>query len=445
MREPKSIDGLRGLDGGLISFMETTPDSDRRRGRLRIAILGSTYPRSDDDYEVPWLRESVNRIVRRGHQVTVIAPSYCGLKSHRIDGTFVHRFRYAPARWEKLTHGEGAPNKLKKKPILKVLTLTYLLSGAWTAWRVCRKKQIDVLHVHWPFPHGLMALIPAWLNGVKVVSSCHSAEIALAAGNKLTTRLLAACLQGSAAVTANSRHTADLVKKISNVEAEVIPYGATVRIEPEASTPASEQPDVPMLLFSGRLIHRKGVQFLLRAMPKILAKRNVRLVVTGDGHNRTEWEALTRELGLTGQVEFAGFVSNERLGELFRSCAVYVHPAIYDDRGDTEGLGVVLIEALRNRKPVVASRVGGIGDVIKDERTGLLVPEKNPEAIAEAVLRILTDPVLARRLGEEGFAFATRYFDWESITDELEIVYRRVCPFRPSSPSRKVAPESVAA
>jgi glycosyltransferase involved in cell wall biosynthesis len=180
-------------------------------------------------------------------------------------------------------------------------------------------------------------------------------------------------------------------------------------------------------------------------MPLILSKRPVRLVVTGDGHCRAEWEALTRELSLNGHVEFAGFVSNEKLGELFRSCSVYVHPAIYDDRGDTEGLGVVLIEALRNRKPVVASQVGGIGDVIKDDRTGLLVPEKNPEAIAEAVLRILADPALARRLGEEGFAFATRYFDWELITDQLEAVYRRVCPCAPSSRSLKVSTESAAA
>jgi glycosyltransferase involved in cell wall biosynthesis len=416
--------------------METIAHSGLRS--LRIAIIGSTYPRSEEDYEVPWLRESVNRIVARGHQVTVIAPSYYGLKNHLIDGTLVHRFRYAPAHWEKLTHGEGAPNKLKKKPILKLLTLTYILSGVWSAWKVCRAKRIDILHVHWPFPHGLMALLPAWLNGVKVVSSCHSAEIALAAGNKLSMGLLAICLRRSAAVTANSRHTADLIHKISGLDSEVIPYGVTVRIEPQAPD-LPDQPDVPLLLFSGRLIQRKGVHFLLRAMPLILAKRRVRLVITGDGHCRAEWEALSRELGVAGQVEFAGFVSNERLSEFFRSCTIYVHPAIYDDRGDTEGLGVVLIEALRNRRPVVASRVGGIVDVIKDESTGLLVPEKNPGAIAEAVLRLLDDPALARRLGDEGCAYATRFFDWEAITDQLEAVYQRVCLFEQSSLPRSVA------
>src|SRR5215813_11932096 len=140
--------------------METTADAGSRC--LRIAVIGSTYPRSAEDYEVPWLRESINRIAAHGHYVTVLAPSYCGLGRHVIDGIEVRRFRYAPARWEELTHGEGAPNKLKKNPLLKLLTLTYVLSGIYAAWKVCREKRIDILHVHWPFPHGMMALLPAW-------------------------------------------------------------------------------------------------------------------------------------------------------------------------------------------------------------------------------------------------------------------------------------------
>jgi glycosyltransferase involved in cell wall biosynthesis len=403
---------------------------NRVKRRLRIALIGSTYPRSQEDYEVPWLRESVNQIARRGHQTTVIAPSYAGLTDHLIDGIEVRRFRYAPARWETLTHGEGAPNKLKKNPALKLLTLSYVLSGIWAAWRLCREKKIDLLHIHWPFPHGLMALLPS-LYGVKVVSSCHGAELALATRSKVCTRILAACLRRSDAVTANSRHTVGLINEVSGVAAEVIPYGATVQIEPDAPAPPEQ---IPLLLFSGRLIERKGVNYLLQAMPLILARKKVRLVITGDGHCRDQWEVLSRLFRVDGQVEFAGFVSNERLSELFRSCSAYVHPAIYDEGGDTEGLGVVLIEALRNRKPVVASRVGGIVDVIKHESTGLLVPEKDPAAIATAVLRLLDNPELAKRLGEAGYAYATRYFNWEAITDSLECLYTRVCALEQSAP-----------
>jgi len=102
-----------------------------------------------------------------------------------------------------------------------------------------------------------------------------------------------------------------------------------------------------------------------------------------------------------------------------------VHPAIYDSRGDTEGLGVVLVEALTNRKPVVASRVGGIVDVIKDGETGLLVPEKDPEAIAKTVLRLLENPDYAERLGEQGHAYVTDYFNWDRIIDQYEAIYRK--------------------
>jgi glycosyltransferase involved in cell wall biosynthesis len=398
--------------------MKITPSGDPRS--LRIAVLGSTYPRHQGDHEVPWLRESVRRLAARGHKVTVIAPAYLGLKDHEIDGVRVRRFRYAPARWEMLTHGEGAPNKLKKNPVLKLLSLSYLASGAWTAWQTCRQERVDVLHVHWPFPHGLMALLPGWLLRCKVVYTCHSAEFALAAGSKLSTSILAFCLRRSFAITANSTHTARLVQTVSGREAEIIPWGATIQVDPTA-TPVSQE--VPLLLFSGRLIERKGVDFLLRAMPTILASRNARLVITGDGHCRPEWERLARSLGVGNAVAFAGFVSNAELSSLFRSCTIYVHPAIYDSKGDTEGQGVVLVEALSYRRPVVASEVGGIVDVIKDGETGLLVPEKDSDAIAKAVLRLLGDPAYAGQLGERGYAYAREYFDWDRIMDQYDAIY----------------------
>ena len=133
--------------------------------------------------------------------------------------------------------------------------------------------------------------------------------------------------------------------------------------------------------------------------------------------------ALTTELGLDHVVEWAGFVSSERLAELYHNCSCYVHPAIYDDRGDTEGLGVVLIEALRHRKPVVASGVGGIVDIIKHEQTGLLVPEKDSKALAEAVLRILADTAMANQLADQGFNFAQEVFDWDRIVKATIAVY----------------------
>jgi glycosyltransferase involved in cell wall biosynthesis len=424
-----------------------SPDSGARQP-LSIAVLGSTYARSENDAQVPWLRESVNRLAALGHRMTVIVPSFEGLKNHFIDGVEVLRFRYAPRRWEHLTHDEGAPNKLRN-PLYQFLAAPYIGLGAVAATQWARERRFDVIHCHWPFPHGLMALPAARFSGAKVVSMCHGAELAMARRKPWVRSVLRQCLLKSDVLACNSTHTRREIERLCGRTATVVPYGATLRegkgIEPRTDTDRTRteesgnpRPSLSVsgpclsvadstatLLFSGRHIQRKGVPYLLRALPAILQRRRVKLVITGDGDRRQEWEALARELQLGDAVQFVGMVSNEELGRLYRACDVYVLPAIFDDRGDTEGLGVVLIEALQNARPVVASAVGGIVDVIQHEKTGLLVPEKNPQAIADAVLRLLDDPALAQRLGQTGREEAEWQFDWDRITNETERLYYR--------------------
>jgi glycosyltransferase involved in cell wall biosynthesis len=148
------------------------------------------------------------------------------------------------------------------------------------------------------------------------------------------------------------------------------------------------------------------------------------LTITGDGDQRSQLEALTASLGLGDVVEFLGFVDNATLDRCYAECDVYVNPSIIDDRGDTEGLGVGPIEAFAHRKPVVASDVGGIPDVVKDRWTGLLVPEKSPERLADAILELIERPDYALELARNGLAFSRRRFDWDCITDAVEGVYR---------------------
>jgi glycosyltransferase involved in cell wall biosynthesis len=352
--------------------------------------------------------------------MTVAVPSFKGLRSHTIDGVSVLRFRYAPSAVESLTHDEGAPNKLRN-PLYNLLAAPYIASGAAHLTRWAARYDFDVLHVHWPFPHALLPSLAAG-RGRAQVATCHGAELAMARRSPVIAAILRRSLLQADVVSCNSSHTRSEIERLSGRTPSVVPYGATVSVRREPR-PVRADGEPALLLFSGRLIQRKGVHYLLRALPRVLARRRVRLVITGEGDRRREWENLAASLNLGSVVEFAGFVSSERLAELYGSCDLYVHPAIFDDNNDTEGLGVVLIEALANRCPVVASAVGGIVDVIQHEETGLLVPEKDEEALAAAILRLLEDPALARRLGEAGTAFAERHFDWERITDDTEALY----------------------
>ena len=150
--------------------MTMHPHSPVSRRPLKIAVLGSTYARFHADSQVPWLRESVNRLAQRGHDVTVIAPSFEGLPSHEIDGIPVRRFRYAPWRIESLTHDQGAPNKLHN-PFYNLLAIPYILAGIVSVAVWTMRERYDVIHVHWPFPHGLFAVIPQ--RSLRGKSHCH--------------------------------------------------------------------------------------------------------------------------------------------------------------------------------------------------------------------------------------------------------------------------------
>ncbi len=144
----------------------------------------------------------------------------------------------------------------------------------------------------------------------------------------------------------------------------------------------------------------------------------------GEGPWRETIRRAAENRGLHQVVTFAGRVSEDDLHGYYGSCDIFVLPAVVDSKGDTEGLGVVLLEALRFERPVIGSDVGGIPDIVRPGETGWLVPPGDPEALAAAILEIADDPDQARRIARQGRAYAARRFSLERITEELTSVYR---------------------
>jgi glycosyltransferase involved in cell wall biosynthesis len=144
----------------------------------------------------------------------------------------------------------------------------------------------------------------------------------------------------------------------------------------------------------------------------------------GEGAIRGELTRLAESCGVSDCVTFRGRVDDAALAELYARCDCFVLPAIVDAGGDTEGLGVVLLEAMSYRKPVIATRVGGIPDIVIDGQTGLLVEEKDPAGLAQAIRRVLDDPELAVRLGWAGAMCVQERCGWDRIVDAIEALYR---------------------
>ena len=433
---------------------------------MKVLVIGSVYPRFQEDAEVPWLRTSVAHLKKAGIEIQVLAPAYKGLKSHDIDGTHVNRFRYAPANWEILTHEEGAPSKMASKPWLQLLAIPYIINGFFQCIRICRKWRPDVIHAHWPFPHAYIALGAAKLFRIPLVLNFHGAELLLIRKKKWVKPLLKFAIGQAQAIFANSSFTAGKIKALRNVDVEWSPYGTTLETNkdesnaschPERNVVKSKDPVtiVPhpvngkfKILFVGRHIERKGICYLIEAAKHLPRdKFEIRIVGVGDLTEQLKQQAallderqktkderdviLSESEGSSqgnqpANIIFTGKLSPEDLANEYKTANVFVLPAIVDHKGDTEGLGVVLIEAMELGLPIVASNVGGIPDVVVNGESGILVPEKDPVALADAFKRLEADATLIQKLLAGARKRIEECFTWDGIIERQIEVYKRL-------------------
>jgi len=393
---------------------------------MRILHIVTAFPRFPNDIISPWLVEMLKRLRAAGHDVEVLAPAYRGGGNREFGGIPVHRFRYFPARWEDLTHDQATPDRLRRSLRYKIMPLFYVLGGVWAAWRLCRRRRYDVVHVHWPLPHALFGWAARRACGARMVTSWYGVELRWVKSSlPWLKRFLVWALRASDQVVAISSATAREITNLVPVSVRVIPY--TVGFSEAA--PGSSLPragDTFVILFVGSLVERKGVRYLIDALPLLPTHLHAKLVIIGDGAERSRLEAQVRERGLEHRVEVRGRVAEQELRRAYAAASVLVLPAIVDARGDTEGLGVVLLEAMSYGVPVIGSDLGGITDIVVDGETGLLVPPQDSGALAAALERLATDRDLARRLGEAGGSHVRRHFSWPAIIAQWEECYAAV-------------------
>jgi glycogen synthase len=176
--------------------------------------------------------------------------------------------------------------------------------------------------------------------------------------------------------------------------------------------PSRPRLDPPRLLYVGRLSQEKGVDVAIAALPAVLARApDARLRIAGEGPLSLVLRDLVAERGLADRVEFLGFVSRDGVRCLLSESSVVVVPS----RG--EGFSLVALEAAQAGRPVVATRVGGIPEVVVDGETGLLVPAEAPAALAEAILKIIADPARAQVMAANARRRADDTFRWTDYVD----------------------------
>ena len=236
-------------------------------------------------------------------------------------------------------------------------------------------------------------------------------------------RLLRQLLLEADAVTACSRHTLDEAIAFTGVDPG--PRGHVIYNGVELNEFADVAPgsrDRPYVLAIGRHVPQKGFDVLLRAFARLHTNGGLAghdLVVAGDGPEHDALRMLATQLGIGGRVDFVGRCDRPTTAALFAGCSVFALPSRH------EPMGIVNLEAMAAGKPIVATRVGGVPELIIDGSTGILVPPGNDEELARALGTLLSNADLRGRMGMAGLDRASM-FSWTAIADQYETLYASV-------------------
>ena len=178
---------------------------------------------------------------------------------------------------------------------------------------------------------------------------------------------------------------------------------------------------------AGRLIEKKGLPVTLRAFSTFLKKHpNARLTIAGEGSLLPELQKFAREIGIATGVSFTGFVSQEQLREIYYRSHIFLHPSQTGADGNQEGIPNSMLEAMATGLPVFATEHGGIPEAIENGVSGVLVPERDEEALARALLDAAQDPDLLSRIARAGAEAVKHNFDLANQAQRLEDIYLRM-------------------
>ena len=333
---------------------------------MRVLVLTTSYPRDEADIAGAFVRDAVESLRAEGIAVEVVSPA-----SFRHFG---------------VAYGDGIAGNLRRRPWLVLALPLFFATFARAARRAARN--VDLVHAHW-----LPSALPALATRRPFVLQLWGTDVELARRVRWAARRL---VRRARLVVVASEALANAATELGAREVRIVPSGVVL---PER---VGDPDEPPHALYVGRLSEEKGVLELVEAA------QGLPLVVVGDGPLRDR------------VPEALGFVPPAQLGPYYERAAVVVCPS------RREGYGVVAREAMAYGRPVVATAVGGLPDAVENELTGLLVPPRDPAALRRALVRVLDDAALRRRLGAAAGVRARERFGRDAASRAMLAVYRDV-------------------
>jgi len=302
----------------------------------------------------------------------------------------------------------------------------------FSLWYASRRIHVQekIVHSLVEFPYGPLARFCSKRSGLPYGITLHGTYAVKPLERVPDKLLFRSALARARFLISVSRYTAEKVQNAFKTELPVTVINNGVNLSSFCSNPESllSGPDPAfdkkekIILSVGALKPRKGLPTLLRAFKKVLqVDQNCRLVIIGAG-KLSSYKEFAHKLGVLEKVTFMGKVSDSVLKKAYQRCDIFVLLPEEDFKGQFEGFGLVYLEANAYGKPVVGTKSGGVPDAIKDGVTGILVPPNNHQKAYEAMVRLLRDPALRKRMGEKAKKWALGH-EWTLVIDQYVRVY----------------------
>jgi len=401
-----------------------------------VVMVTTSYPRFPGDSVGTFMEPIARSVAGRGHEVHIVAPWHPLVSRPNEDrGIRFHFYRYAPVQsLNVFGYAAAMRADVSLRAAAYIAAPLALAAGWYAARKVARRHRATIMHGHWVIPGGVTAAMAA--PGVPLVVSLHGSDIFVAETFGPAGLAARQVFRHAGFVTACSD---DLARRAVVLGAdpnrlETVPYGVDVeRFRPDAVVRAARRLElgigegVPLCVAAGRLVRKKGFEFLIDALPGV---PGVVVAIAGDGTLADELQARARTAGVADRVRFLGNQSQDRVGELFAAADLICLPSVRDSSGNVDGLPNVVLEALASATPLITTTAGGIGAVVEHGHTAIVVPERDGAAIAEAMRRLIGNPALARQMGAAGRTVVREHFGWERAAERFEAAYSRALAFK---------------
>lgn len=364
---------------------------------MRVLVVTHNFPRFAGDPAGAFVARLAEGVQARGHEVQALAPHAAGLPLHETrNGLDVVRFRYAPDALERVAYRGDMHGNRSMAPLALAGLVAFLGAFRLAVRRIVRRFRPDVIHAHWWIPGGWLAVG----TGVPTVITCHGSDVRLLARVRVLRRLATWVLPRATAITTVSGFLArELEAAIPALAGRVKTIAMPLDLDAFSAARDTARVTPPRILYAGNLIESKGVEDLVRAFA-LLRERGVAcgLRIIGEGPHRDALRAVASRLGLADVIEWSTFLPQDAMPAEYGRSTVVVLPT----RGNEEGLGLTLVEALLAGAAVVGTHAGGIPEIVRDGETGLLARSNDPEDLAAKLAELLSSNALRSRLVEQG-------------------------------------------